>query len=425
MDKELIKLAFDYRNTKLWSKLTDFDMIAIKMDDGTIGYTVVTSDMVEDSSFVLYLGDEGYNSYHKLYSTSAQNLTSPFDGFEILSSQNCIHFSFEPRMEIDDPDKALVEEYFKENKISGNSEKYYPTVLKLAQYKLPIPDLSDQEKHYLKQAFDLLIYLGNLKKATLVKLIPSINKKPSTFGSDFPLFVKNNDEFEKIEMLKHGIVLEEMLTPIADADIVKKLNKKLRKSKTAVFEADLVMLNTVVGNDLDEGVYPHALLTFYRNINKAIPPDFNTNFPEDLSKMVTGFFQNLIKRNISIGKIIVKNDRTHELLEDYCKKLGITLEFGETKLLDEFEFSLFKSEEEENEDYDLDKTEASINEIIEFLLTTPTEEILDIPDDILAFIDEYIESGFVSENVANELKDRVAKIRNLRKPLLIPFKKKN
>lgn len=58
----LYELAFAYRKTKLWEKIKDSQIFAVKLSDGRIGYLSVMGFGGEYRAIGLYIGEERWNS---------------------------------------------------------------------------------------------------------------------------------------------------------------------------------------------------------------------------------------------------------------------------------------------------------------------------------------------------------------------------
>ena len=64
----LYRLAFAYKKTKLWKKLSDGQLFAVALSDGETGYCSVMGALGEHIALALYPGASGLRSYSMLAS---------------------------------------------------------------------------------------------------------------------------------------------------------------------------------------------------------------------------------------------------------------------------------------------------------------------------------------------------------------------
>ena len=57
--ERLYELAFQYKKTKLWEKISDSHIFAIRLSDKQMGYIAVTGANGEFHGISLYIGDQG------------------------------------------------------------------------------------------------------------------------------------------------------------------------------------------------------------------------------------------------------------------------------------------------------------------------------------------------------------------------------
>ena len=91
---KLYELAFVYKKTKLWKKLWDNEMFAIKFSDGEIGYVSIMGKGGTYTAIAVYVGDDGFRSFRKIGEDDAE-FCSFFKGREHLIQQNCLQVAFE------------------------------------------------------------------------------------------------------------------------------------------------------------------------------------------------------------------------------------------------------------------------------------------------------------------------------------------
>ena len=59
---DLYAAAFRYKRTKLWKKLSESELFAIRLRNGETGYISIMGEYGELCALGLYIGDEGFRS---------------------------------------------------------------------------------------------------------------------------------------------------------------------------------------------------------------------------------------------------------------------------------------------------------------------------------------------------------------------------
>lgn len=65
LKEKLVQSAYQYKATKLRTKLWDEDMFAVKMSDGNIGYITVLGHAGEYNALAMCVGEDGGQSIIK------------------------------------------------------------------------------------------------------------------------------------------------------------------------------------------------------------------------------------------------------------------------------------------------------------------------------------------------------------------------
>ena len=52
----LYDIALNYKNTKLWKRICDTELFAVRLSDGNIGYCSVMGELGEHIALALYIG---------------------------------------------------------------------------------------------------------------------------------------------------------------------------------------------------------------------------------------------------------------------------------------------------------------------------------------------------------------------------------
>ena len=97
---KLYKLAFQYKNTKLWKKLYDDEIFAVKLPDGKTGYISIMGMAGDYNAIGLYVGSEGFNSYRIVADIYMSGFESQLLYQECLLRQECLQCTFQNKSEL-------------------------------------------------------------------------------------------------------------------------------------------------------------------------------------------------------------------------------------------------------------------------------------------------------------------------------------
>ena len=108
--EKMYELAFQYKDTKLWQRLYDDEMFAVRLTDGEIGYCSVMGMMGEHLALGLYVGNRGYQSFRLLLDTEFELLDNVEMGI-LLTEQDCLQCSFEKKDMLSDEELLEARKY--------------------------------------------------------------------------------------------------------------------------------------------------------------------------------------------------------------------------------------------------------------------------------------------------------------------------
>ncbi|MDD3409201.1 MAG: hypothetical protein PHY12_00165, partial [Eubacteriales bacterium] len=120
----LYDLALEFRKTKLWKKLYDSQLFAVRHSDGTVGYCCVMGMMEEHIALAVYPGDEGLASYRALNAATMD--ADRFEQMERMLSQNCVTVSFENKSVLSPRECAEAERYLASRGLKLRGSKAFP-----------------------------------------------------------------------------------------------------------------------------------------------------------------------------------------------------------------------------------------------------------------------------------------------------------
>ena len=234
---KLYELAFVYKKTKLWKKLWDNEMFAIKFSDGEIGYVSIMGKGGTYTAIAIYVGDDGFRSFRKIGEDDTE-LCSFFKGREHLIQQNCLQVAFENKDALRDEELAEARAYARKHGIRFSGKNAYPQFLKICPKQISVEYIIRKEEAYIKEALEMIIEIANQfnKRSAHDFGIKEIDGK----SEEVILFKRDNDKIIT-EMTTLPEEKEEEFPRSDDLDdFTISMLKRIKKKE--VFECELVRL---------------------------------------------------------------------------------------------------------------------------------------------------------------------------------------
>lgn len=104
----MLEAAFRFREAEAWRDLTDSDIFAVRLSDGTTAYCSVMGNAGAHYSLGVYIGDGGFSTYLRILEA---NGTDMMTAMEASVEFDCINCDFMQAMDIDAGVKKTVRDY--------------------------------------------------------------------------------------------------------------------------------------------------------------------------------------------------------------------------------------------------------------------------------------------------------------------------
>lgn len=328
-------LAFQYKKTKLWKKLFDSDIFAVRLSDGEIGYCCIMGMAGEVNALSLYVGNEGFQSYLSIADLSIDPDMSDMDYLDVmlqpdlLFSQKCLQCEFVSKDELDKEELKEVRAYTKANGIMLRGANAFPHFTKYEPFYFPWHITTEIDERRLCDALEGCLELSALLNT---KSKEEIGLSNGTEGAKtIPFFEREKDHY----ILTYTNVLPkqqiEYPTPMITNDILIARIKKMKKR--GVMGCDTMRLPEPVQNEPETApYYPMFLLVVDKDRDRILPMmpflDFETH-PQTIPE---SFANALLETKVCPKTIITNNEQTYALLQDMCDKTGIQLTLTKDRL---------------------------------------------------------------------------------------------
>ncbi len=346
--EELYAQAFAFKKTKLWKKLWDGQLFAVKHWDGTISYCSVMGRAGEFTALGVYTGQAGMDSYFDALNGQQMGMDivdMGIHGIERFCTQDCVMCSFVNKDELNDGEVADVRAYCAAHNIVLRGPKSWPKLERVKPMHMPWAIRDVVDKRRLLEALEAGVEVADrLNGSTPEKLGFMEGFHPGRV----PLLVKSGDGFQWEDTL----LPEQREVEYGEAgplyDLV--LERALRAKKgPATWACDIFMspqplsdgeLEDKSGLPVDAPYFPWMQMVYdvdHDQVLDCSPCDEDLNYLE--------FFPNklleLIAENGKPRRILARTDRVAALYANLVGRLGVKMEqVDECEGMDEAIFGL-------------------------------------------------------------------------------------
>lgn len=384
---ELYDTAIRFKKTKLWNKLFDTDIFAVKLSNGETGYCSIMGKYGEYHALGLYIGESGLLSFYHLNATL--NEDSREAEFERMLSQDCLQVCFENKDELRLADLNSVMDYAERNGVNFRGAYSYPFVLRAKPYCMPWYVTDAKEYGLLIEAIEAAIFVSEKLKGTQPE------KLGFTGELEIPYIVPKDGGYDWQTLKRPLEMLEKTPSPELDEKAVSKLKglKKLNK-----WECRVAHIRTPVHAVPEEAPYfPAMLIAVECRNDRILPLRPVENYNDNAERVLSDFADALSEYGRLPKTIAVAERRTHNLLSHFCEALGIELKMVP---------SLSKADEileQINDDANSDEMQ-QMSEIIDVLEKLPDEELRTMPPEVRMAVMQMLEDDVFEPELEAKLR---------------------
>ncbi len=319
---ELYEKAFLFKQTKLWKKLFDSQLFAIRHSDGTIGYCCVMGMMGEHTALAVYPGDEGLAAYRMMYDGASPK--NEQEAQESMLSQNCVMLSFENKPELFPKEEEAAKSYAAPRQIVFKGRHSYPHFQRFRPQFFPWSITSEADKQYLAEALDAAVAVSEALTMILPERIGFSEGDP--YDRKIPLLTRSGEGFQwsDIQLPKP----KPIQYPSAQADDEIAVRKLLKSKGNGIWACDIRLHNQPFASQKDAPnedapCFPYFFIIVNNLTGMVLCANMSSpdSYAEAFGKVV-------IDSAIKFGKpkrILASNDRTYALLADLAKQIGTQL----------------------------------------------------------------------------------------------------
>lgn len=446
IDNNLYELAFQFKSEKLWDKLRDADLFAVRLPDGEIGYCSVMGMGGEHFALAVYPGDRGIQSFLRL---ADMDHDDPFDWAEIPASQECLMCSFENKELLSEEELAEVRAYTSSvgKRLRGRNAFPQFTKYRVGRYLWRFE--TEQDTARMGEALCAALHLSQLIRERggrfwrspeeealealyarrslerdsykQLSLFDSEPADPPAMPKPNAIIARQDGSFSLAQAARVTLPLLErsgdgwsLLTipyPDEDYDWPKPifqneiLAEHLRRAKKkGIWECGTMYASVPVqldDEDREAPYFPLLLISVKHSNGRRIEPLIisETGDPADMVQE----FANCL-REVGCPKTIrVGDDRCEALLTDLCQKIGVELDAeGPIRYLFEAMEDFLKDDED---DGDNGQTEAeSLEELSNMLMSLPDDALRQMPPYLLRDVNRLADEGLLPQALTERLR---------------------
>lgn len=393
---KLYGLAFQYKKAKLWEKLYDDEVFAIKLQDGKTGYISIMGMAGDYNAMGLYVGREGFNSYRIIADIYMSGFESQLLYQECLLKQECLQCTFQNKSELSREEADEVKDYASRNNINLRGRNSYPQFVKYKAGYCPWVIQPGQDEEYMEEALKASIALSGMldgKSPQDIGIVRTGKEKGTVILLE-P--VENGYKISSTELPE--ALPEEYTVPGSFNDI--NVARLKNMEKRGVWECELVQYPEPVRNNPEE--IPHFPMMFLATESETgfiLPMSPVEYFNKSCDKMMDMVVEAFLMQDICPKTIHARDERSYYFLEGLCKKIKTKLVLQpELPSLDDAEEDLLEyigSSEEENL-YD-------IMSIFDTLLGDGDRNLHNLPDAVVKQFKILAQSGVLPEEFSERL----------------------
>lgn len=427
LKEQLYDAAFQYKRTKLWKKMADSDLFALRLSTGETGYISILGNSGQFYGVNLYVGDTGLETYMRV-SGWFESLPEPdneFAAFEELLGQNCLQLALEDRDNLMDDEVEEVKAYTRAHNLRLRGSNAYPQFVQYRPGYHPWRMASDSEAQLLLEAVTACNQLSVMLKG---KKLADFGFSDFIFDADIPLFEFRNEMLCPLP----SIELPE-LDPISFPDVIfsDQVGAAAIRNKrhSGIYECQLVRFPTPLQDRPEDApYYPVLLLLVSGDTGAALPVSPALQLEEHPEKVLAELVKALRKMNSVPKEIRCADERTAALLQDFGKKTKIRVVLYQDDLTnlrdceDALAEEMFSDSpygwDDRNEPEKLPndwkensfsdpENEQQLREIAEFFLETPDYALSKLEPFVIDFIWDLAEGGAFDPIIAARLQKKL------------------
>lgn len=406
MDK-LYELAYEYRKTKLWKKISEDQFFAIKLIDGQIGFINIMGAGNEYNAINLTIGDDNLLKLVKIIENNMDY--SDYDYFVSTLLLENYQLIFANMGDLNPDEVKEVRKYKKEHGIKITGALTFPYFRKSDKFS-PLKQFDNEKDYsYIEQAISASIGLSKILANTNADDLDiySIYDKPSI------MVLEKERESYKIKDRVNVDWNKENIYPVANIINISTLKNIKKAKKSGQMECQLLVFPEAIENSNFVPYYPQTLLAVDKRSGEAISTDPVEDYTKNPNEIANSFFEMLLNLDLIPEVINVPDQRTFNLLKEICASSNIKISVKDNLVeLDEVKNELFDYLDSQLLDETYDSDVISDEEMLQMLdmMEYMANEGIAPPQELIDLLVDGVKTGVFDDNLSKQIMQTLNKI---------------
>lgn len=320
-DDDILEAAFAYKKTKLWTKLYDTELFALKYPDGDICYVSIMGRLGEHNAVAVYPGEKGYASYRSVLDRPVDDALFCSD-MEVACGMDCIQLVLDNKEYLMPDEEQAVRDYASAHDINLRGRYSFPHIQRFTPGHIPWFPTDELDRYLLLEAVKAAIYVSNELQS--VRNPAKMGFCEVTVNDSIPLIsiTDNGYSMGRISLPKESFIYY----PQADHPD-EQLIKRIRKiKKRTTIECKIISGDApVYTQDSEAPVLPYILFAVNHETGFAYLPIVIPDYLTDPDSGVNKWIENMLAFKVNPDSIYVDDDRTYELIVTAASAMGAEL----------------------------------------------------------------------------------------------------
>ena len=318
----LYELAFRYKKAKLWRRLWDSDVFAVRFSDGETGYCCVMGRAGEFNGMSVFVGDQAMNTFQELMDT---------DDPEAGLRQDCLQVKLTDSYDLMPEQEDEVRAYAKEHGIRFTGKNAFPAFVRMSPYHYPWPVMTAKEEAYLAEAMEAAIWLAEQLDTSGITMnsLGFTTRGQKNEYTPLPLLTREDGAWRNEMLAQPEMRCYEAPAPVIDDELSVRRLKKLIRPGSAWMAGVFLVPEAMQVKAGDVPCYPHLLVVYDPEADQLRHQELVADYNQNARQTAASFVQGLLEQGVCPAQITVQDLRSERLLADLCLRAGITLEQAE------------------------------------------------------------------------------------------------
>lgn len=308
---KMIAGALEFKKNKIWETLRRDNLMALTFSDGSRGYINVFCPRGQglpwDMGFALYRADELYGFY-MMYRMKHRVKESEMQVLRCIMS--CLRLEFASKEEVYDLSRKAIREYREKRGIHASGKNSFFDITRYTHQVFPQLLTEAKDRTHVEEALDFLNWLSG----------HGGGKRLNTFDDQVTCFTAENGTYKvsEVDLPPLGPYVFPKIT-FRNEVLAHRLKAARKKD---ILDCHVMTTPSPVRDEEDVICFPWILIAYLENEDYTVRPSISVKWDEKLVEILA---ENLLQIGSVPREIHVINDRTKNLLEDFCRKTGIRL----------------------------------------------------------------------------------------------------